>query len=140
MGFIRRFRQSSSGFHFFGFRNNNFFYRARSAALRPTPVLEVQVSLCPPATGWPRYTPRHRLLFSSPSTTSKTASVVKVPRYRSRRPGSDSRRYQIFWEVMGLERGPLSLVRITEERLRSRKPKLTAVEIRCVDHATPSIR
>jgi hypothetical protein len=32
-------------------------------------------------------------------------------------PGFDSRRYQIFWEVVGLERGPLSLVRITEELL-----------------------
>jgi hypothetical protein len=27
----------------------------------------------------------------------------------------DSRRYQIFWEVVGLERGPLSLVSATEE-------------------------
>jgi hypothetical protein len=31
--------------------------------------------------------------------------------------GFDSLRYQIFWEVMGLERGPLSLVSITEEQL-----------------------
>jgi hypothetical protein len=72
--------------------------------------------------------------------------VVRVPDYRSRGAGFDSQRYQIFWEVVGLERGPLSLVRIIEEllerkvRLRSRKPKLTAVEIRCADHATPSIR
>jgi hypothetical protein len=29
----------------------------------------------------------------------------------------DSRRYQIFWEVVGLERGPLSLVSTTEEEL-----------------------
>jgi hypothetical protein len=29
----------------------------------------------------------------------------------------DSRRYQIFWEVVGLERGPLSLVNTTEELL-----------------------
>jgi hypothetical protein len=29
----------------------------------------------------------------------------------------DSLRYQIFWEVVGLERGPLSLVRIIEELL-----------------------
>jgi hypothetical protein len=38
--------------------------------------------------------------------------VVRVPVYRSRGPGFDSRRYQIFWE-----RGPHSLVRITEELL-----------------------
>jgi hypothetical protein len=57
--------------------------------------------------------------------------VIRVPGYRSRGPGFYSRRYQIFWEVMGPERGPLSLVRITEELLEwkssdsgSRKPKL----------------
>jgi hypothetical protein len=32
-------------------------------------------------------------------------------------PGFDSRPYQIFWEVGGLERGPLSLVRTIEELL-----------------------
>jgi hypothetical protein len=31
--------------------------------------------------------------------------------------GFDSRQYQIFWEVVGLERGPLSLVSTTEELL-----------------------
>jgi hypothetical protein len=36
--------------------------------------------------------------------------VVRVPGYRSRDPGFDSRYYQIFWEVVDLERGPLSLV------------------------------
>jgi hypothetical protein len=48
---------------------------------------------------------------------------------------------------VGLERGPLSLVRIPEELLEwkssgsgSRKSGLTAVGIRCADHATPSIR
>jgi hypothetical protein len=41
--------------------------------------------------------------------------VVRVPGYRSRGPGFDSRRYQIFLEVVGLERGPLSLVKIIEE-------------------------
>jgi hypothetical protein len=49
--------------------------------------------------------------------------VVRVPGNRSRGPSFDSRRYQIFWEVVGLERGPLSLVSTTEERLRSRNPK-----------------
>jgi hypothetical protein len=34
-----------------------------------------------------------------------------------RRPGFDSWHYQIFWEVVGLERGPLSLVSTTEELL-----------------------
>jgi hypothetical protein len=38
--------------------------------------------------------------------------VVRVPGYRSRGHGFDSRRYQIFWEVVGLEWGPLSLVRM----------------------------
>jgi hypothetical protein len=36
--------------------------------------------------------------------------VAGVPGYRSRVPGFDSRRYQIFWEVVGLERGPPSLM------------------------------
>jgi hypothetical protein len=43
--------------------------------------------------------------------------VVRVPGYRSIGSGFDSWRCQIFWEVVGLERGPLSLVRITEELL-----------------------
>jgi hypothetical protein len=40
--------------------------------------------------------------------------VVRVPGYRSRSPGFDTRLYQIFLVVVRLERGPLSLVRITE--------------------------
>jgi hypothetical protein len=44
--------------------------------------------------------------------------VVRVPGYRSRGPGFNFRRYQIFWEVVGPERGALSLVRITEELLK----------------------
>jgi hypothetical protein len=43
--------------------------------------------------------------------------VVIVPGYRSRDLGFDSRRYQIFWEALGLERGPLSLVSTIEELL-----------------------
>jgi hypothetical protein len=43
--------------------------------------------------------------------------VVRVPGYRSRGPRFDSRHYQIFWEEVGLEQGPLSLVGITEELL-----------------------
>ena len=46
--------------------------------------------------------------------------VVRVSGYRYRGPGFDPRRYQIFWVVLGLERGPLglvSLVRSNEELL-----------------------
>jgi hypothetical protein len=43
--------------------------------------------------------------------------VVRVPGYRFRGPGFDCRRYQIFWEVVALERGPLSLVSTIEELL-----------------------
>jgi hypothetical protein len=43
--------------------------------------------------------------------------VVRVPGYRSRDAGFDSRRYQIFWEVVGLERGSFSSVGTIEELL-----------------------
>ena len=43
--------------------------------------------------------------------------LVRVSGYRYRGLGFDSRRYQIFWVVVGLERGPLSLVRSIEELL-----------------------
>jgi hypothetical protein len=46
-----------------------------------------------------------------------TASVVRVPGYRSRGPGFDSWHYQIFLEIVGLEQGPLSLVSTIEELL-----------------------
>jgi hypothetical protein len=73
--------------------------------------------------------------------------VVTVYAYKSRDSGFDSRCYQIFLEVGGLERGLLSLVRLTEELIEwkssgsgSIKSRLTAVGIRCVDHVTHSIR
>jgi hypothetical protein len=68
--------------------------------------------------------------------------VVRVPGYRSRGPGSNSRHYQLFGEVVGLKRGPLSLMSTTEELLgrKSRGSGLensnSAVGIRCADHAT----
>jgi hypothetical protein len=43
--------------------------------------------------------------------------VVRVPGFRSRGPGFDSRHYQIVWEVVGQERGSFSLVNISEELL-----------------------
>jgi hypothetical protein len=45
------------------------------------------------------------------------------------RSGFDSLHYQIFWEVVGLERGPLSLVRTIEELLE-RKNSCCGLESR----------
>jgi hypothetical protein len=53
--------------------------------------------------------------------------VVRVPDYQ--RSGFDSRRCQIFWEVVGLERGPLNLVSTTEELL-GRTSSGSGLEIR----------
>jgi hypothetical protein len=55
--------------------------------------------------------------------------VVRVPGYRSRGPGFDFRRYQNFWEVVGLERGPLSLVSTTDE-LTGRNSRSSGLENR----------
>jgi hypothetical protein len=62
--------------------------------------------------------------------------VVRVPGYRSRDPGFNSRHYQIIWEVVGLERGPLSPVSTTEELLgrNSSCPGQEKLRIDCADH------
>jgi hypothetical protein len=72
--------------------------------------------------------------------------VVRVPGYKSRGPGFDFQRYQIFREVVGLERGPLSLVSTIEELL-GRKNSGFGLEnreygrwIRFADLFTPSNR
>jgi hypothetical protein len=69
--------------------------------------------------------------------------VIKVPGYRSKDPGIDSRHYQILWEVVGIKRGPLSLVNITEKLLEwkssgfgSRKPRLMTVDPLCWPRGT----
>jgi hypothetical protein len=43
--------------------------------------------------------------------------MVRVPGYTSRGSEFDYRRYQTIWEVVGLERVPLNLVKITGELL-----------------------
>jgi hypothetical protein len=49
----------------------------------------------------------------------------------------DSRRYQIFWEVVGMERGPLSLVSTIEELL-GRKSSGSGLKIREYGRRDPS--
>jgi hypothetical protein len=55
--------------------------------------------------------------------------MVRVPGYRSRGSGFDSRLYQIFWEAVGLEQSPLSLVSKTKE-VFGRKSSVSGLEIR----------
>jgi hypothetical protein len=66
--------------------------------------------------------------------------VVRVPGYRYRVTGFDSRGYQIFWEVVGLERGPLSLVSemSTLEELLGRKISGFGLENRDYGRRDPS--
>jgi len=56
--------------------------------------------------------------------------VVRVSGYKYRGPGFDPRRYQIFWVVVGLERGPISLVRSIEELLEWKKVAAPGLENR----------
>jgi hypothetical protein len=80
-------------------------------------ALRLPVSLvCPRPYSTEYYTPAFCLQYSN-FVFLLCGIVVRVPGYRSRGPGIDSRRCQIFWEVMGLERGSLSLVSTTEELL-----------------------
>jgi hypothetical protein len=69
--------------------------------------------------------------------------VVRVPGYRFRVLGFDFLHYQIFWEIVSLERGQFSLV-ITTEVLLGRNSSDSGLEnwefCRVADHATPSIR
>jgi hypothetical protein len=73
------------------------------------------------------------LLSRPPLWSSGQSSCLQIQRSRVRFPV-----LQIFWDVLGLERGPLSLVRTTEKLHEwrssssgSRKPRSMAVGIRC---------
>jgi hypothetical protein len=63
--------------------------------------------------------------------------VVRVPGYKSRGPGLMPLRYQIFWEIVDMERGPLSLVSKIEELL-GRNSSGSGLESREYDHTDPS--
>jgi hypothetical protein len=62
--------------------------------------------------------------------------VVRVPGQSSSDPGFDSRHYQILWEIVGLEVGPLSLVSTIEE-LFERKSGGFGQESRYYDRRDP---
>jgi hypothetical protein len=63
-----------------------------------------------------------------PLWSSGQSSWLQIQRSRF-----DSRHYQIFWEVVGLERGPLSLVSTIEELLE-RKHSGSSLENRDYGH------
>jgi hypothetical protein len=47
-----------SGFHFFGFHNNNFFTeQGQQPWVQPPTWMTGSLYLCPPVTGWPSYNP-----------------------------------------------------------------------------------
>jgi hypothetical protein len=54
--------------------------------------------------------PSRYLDTGPPLWASGQSSLLQI-----KRSGFDSRQYQIFWEVVGQERGPLSLESTTEE-------------------------
>jgi hypothetical protein len=66
--------------------------------------------------------------------------VVRVPGYRSRGPGYIPGATRFYWEVMGLERGPLSLVSTNEELIERKsngsdlETEHTAVETQYILH------
>jgi hypothetical protein len=63
--------------------------------------------------------------------------VVRVPGYRARGPGSIPDPTRFFWEIVGLERGPLSLVS-TIEGLLERKSSGSGLESREHGRRDPS--
>jgi hypothetical protein len=71
------------------------------------------------------------LLTEPPLWSSDQSSWLQI-----QRSGFDSRPYQIFWEVMGLERGSFSLVDTTVELL-GRKSRGSGLENRDYDRRNP---
>jgi hypothetical protein len=64
--------------------------------------------------------------------------LVKSSWLQTQRPWFDSRRYQLFWEVLDLERGPLSPVSTIE--LLGRKSSGFSLESREYCRSEPSLR
>jgi hypothetical protein len=72
------------------------------------------------------------ILLWPPLWSSGQSSSLQI-----QRSGFDSQRYQIFWEVVGLERGALSLVSTIEELL-GRYSSGSGLETRGYGHRDPS--
>jgi hypothetical protein len=83
----------------------------------------------------PHSTPQN--YYFSASGTPFCGLVVKSSWLQIQRPEFGSRHYQIFWEVVSLERGPLSLVSTIEEQLE-RKSKGSCLESREYGRRDPS--
>jgi hypothetical protein len=71
-------------------------------------------------------------VFGPPLWSSGQSSWLQI-----QRSGFQSQGYQIFWEIAGLERGPLRFVNTTEELLR-RKSSGSGLEIREYGRRDPS--
>jgi hypothetical protein len=91
---------------------------------------------------WAHIFPQGKLTMWPPLWSSDQRFWLQIQRSRVRFPALLD-----FWQVGGLQRGPLSLVITTEELLEKRssgsgleKPRLTALGIRWADHVTPSTR
>jgi hypothetical protein len=80
---------------------------------------------------------RHYYHYYYVSTVPPLWSSGQSSWLQIQRSGFDSQRCQIFWEVVGLERGPLSLV-ITIEVLLERKSSGSCLEIWEYDRRDPS--
>jgi hypothetical protein len=91
-----------------------------------------------------RCTSVFRSTWAPSATCACTRKQVRPPLWSSgqrswlqiQRSGFDFRRYQIFWEVLGLERGPLSLLSTTEE-LFGRNSSGSSLQRREYSHGDP---
>jgi hypothetical protein len=77
------------------------------------------------------------LLFFNYHNSGAACGLVVRAWLQIQRSGFYSRRYQIFWEVVGLKRGPLSLVSTTQ-KLLERKSSGSGLESREYGRRDPS--
>jgi hypothetical protein len=93
--------------------NSSFHIPSNSSFIYHPTIRRYRVSILKTSLNNPRKT----RIADTGSKDRLCGLVVRVSCYRSRGPGFDSRRYQIFWVVVGLERGSFSLMNTTEGQL-----------------------